>query len=45
MSTEEMAANLYVSVNTVKTHLKNAYRKLSGAAAARRYGRPGAGLL
>ncbi|CAL9605818.1 hypothetical protein SUDANB21_05538 [Streptomyces sp. enrichment culture] len=29
MSTEEMAADLYVSVNTVKTHLKNAYRKLS----------------
>ncbi|MGA5122046.1 LuxR C-terminal-related transcriptional regulator [Streptomyces pseudogriseolus] len=29
MSTEEIAADLYVSVNTVKTHLKNAYRKLS----------------
>ncbi|UFR06827.1 LuxR C-terminal-related transcriptional regulator [Streptomyces sp. Go40/10] len=29
MSTEEIAADLYVSVNTVKTHLKNAYRKLA----------------
>ncbi|MFE6281684.1 LuxR C-terminal-related transcriptional regulator [Streptomyces sp. NPDC057877] len=29
MSTEDVAADLYVSVNTVKTHLKNAYRKLA----------------
>lgn len=29
MSTEEIAADLYVSVNTVKTHLKSVYRKLS----------------
>ncbi|MEU3982129.1 LuxR C-terminal-related transcriptional regulator [Streptomyces sp. NPDC026672] len=29
MSTEEIAADLHVSVNTVKTHLKSAYRKLS----------------
>lgn len=29
MSTEEVAADLYVSVNTVKTHLKGAYRKLA----------------
>ncbi|MER5914791.1 LuxR C-terminal-related transcriptional regulator [Streptomyces sp. NPDC001982] len=29
MSTEEIAADLYVSVNTVKTHLKSIYRKLS----------------
>ncbi|MFE2582381.1 LuxR C-terminal-related transcriptional regulator [Streptomyces sp. NPDC059378] len=29
MSTEEIAADLYLSVNTVKTHLKNVYRKLS----------------
>ncbi|MFL4908896.1 LuxR C-terminal-related transcriptional regulator [Streptomyces sp. MMS24-I2-30] len=29
MSTEEIAADLYVSINTVKTHLKSAYRKLS----------------
>ncbi|MFB7514815.1 LuxR C-terminal-related transcriptional regulator [Streptomyces sp. NPDC056144] len=29
MSTEDIAADLYVSVNTVKTHLKSAYRKLS----------------
>ncbi|GAA0655631.1 LuxR family transcriptional regulator [Streptomyces thermocarboxydovorans] len=28
MSTEEIAADLYVSVNTVKTHLKSIYRKL-----------------
>ncbi len=28
MSTEEIAADLFLSVNTVKTHLKNAYRKL-----------------
>ncbi|MER7103402.1 LuxR C-terminal-related transcriptional regulator [Streptomyces humidus] len=29
MSTQEIAADLYLSVNTVKTHLKSAYRKLS----------------
>ncbi|MFE9448468.1 LuxR C-terminal-related transcriptional regulator [Streptomyces sp. NPDC006739] len=29
MSTEEIAADLYVSVNTVKSHLKSAYRKLA----------------
>ncbi|WP_149547061.1 LuxR C-terminal-related transcriptional regulator [Streptomyces marokkonensis] len=29
MSTEEIAADLYVSVNTVKTHLKSVYRKLT----------------
>ncbi|MGX1884925.1 LuxR C-terminal-related transcriptional regulator [Streptomyces sp. NPDC055287] len=29
MSTEEIAADLHVSVNTVKTHLKSVYRKLS----------------
>ncbi|WP_251096486.1 LuxR C-terminal-related transcriptional regulator [Streptomyces sp. Caat 7-52] len=29
MSTEEIAADLYVSVNTVKTHIKSAYRKLA----------------
>ncbi|HET9379610.1 MAG TPA: LuxR C-terminal-related transcriptional regulator [Streptomyces sp.] len=29
MSTEEIAADLYVSANTVKTHLKSAYRKLA----------------
>ncbi|GAA3291153.1 hypothetical protein GCM10020295_07240 [Streptomyces cinereospinus] len=28
MSTEEIAADLQVSVNTVKTHLKSVYRKL-----------------
>ncbi|MCZ4125154.1 LuxR C-terminal-related transcriptional regulator [Streptomyces sp. H39-S7] len=29
MSSEEIAADLYVSVNTVKTHLKSIYRKLA----------------
>ncbi|MBC2906432.1 LuxR C-terminal-related transcriptional regulator [Streptomyces cupreus] len=29
MSTEEIAADLYVSVNTVKTHLKGIFRKLA----------------
>ncbi|WDF37769.1 LuxR C-terminal-related transcriptional regulator [Streptomyces sp. T12] len=29
MSTEEIAADLHLSVNTVKTHLKSIYRKLS----------------
>ncbi|MEU9174515.1 LuxR C-terminal-related transcriptional regulator [Streptomyces sp. NPDC048420] len=29
MSTQEIAADLYVSVNTVKTHLKSMYRKLA----------------
>ncbi|WP_320776837.1 LuxR C-terminal-related transcriptional regulator [Streptomyces sp. CRN 30] len=29
MSTEEIAEDLYISVNTVKTHLKSVYRKLS----------------
>ncbi|MER5448162.1 LuxR C-terminal-related transcriptional regulator [Streptomyces sp. NPDC002764] len=29
MSTQEIAADLYVSVNTVKTHLKSLYRKLA----------------
>ncbi|CAM5267930.1 LuxR-family transcriptional regulator OS=Streptomyces glaucescens OX=1907 GN=SGLAU_19380 PE=4 SV=1 [Streptomyces glaucescens] len=29
MSTQEIAADLYVSENTVKTHLKSVYRKLA----------------
>ena len=26
----EVASEMYISVNTVKTHLKNIYRKLAG---------------
>lgn len=29
MTTEEIADELYLSVNTVKTHLKSVYRKLA----------------
>jgi LuxR family maltose regulon positive regulatory protein len=28
LSTAEIATEMYISVNTVKTHLKSAYRKL-----------------
>ncbi|MEU2072307.1 response regulator transcription factor [Streptomyces anulatus] len=29
LTTQEIAADLFLSVNTVKTHLKNVYRKLA----------------
>ncbi len=29
LSTVEIAAQMYISVNTVKTHLKSIYRKLA----------------
>ena len=31
MSNQEIAGELYVSVNTIKTHLKNIYRKLGSS--------------
>jgi Response regulator containing a CheY-like receiver domain and an HTH DNA-binding domain len=41
LSTEDIAAALYLSVNTVKTHLKSIYRKLgtSGRSATARRAR------
>jgi LuxR family transcriptional regulator, maltose regulon positive regulatory protein len=31
LSTAEIAAEMYLSVNTVKTHLRSSYRKLSAS--------------
>jgi LuxR family maltose regulon positive regulatory protein len=41
LSTEDIANSLYLSVNTMKTHLKSIYRKLgtSGRSAAARRAR------
>jgi LuxR family transcriptional regulator, maltose regulon positive regulatory protein len=36
LSTAEVASEMYISVNTVKTHLKSIYRKLAAAHRARR---------
>jgi len=45
-STAEIASAMYISVNTVKTHLKSIYRKLDATSRAEAVARAGArGLL
>ena len=39
-SAEEIAASMYLSVNTVKTHFKSIFRKLGRPAGAKRYAAP-----
>lgn len=41
LSTEEIAREMYLSVNTIKTHFKNIFRKLGATAVAKRSAGPG----
>ena len=40
LSTEEIAASMYLSVNTVKTHFKSIFRSLERPAGVKRYAGP-----